>query len=187
MRFPAIKLFVLLIALVLVSSACSVTRSTRGGLRPGIEIGKETCILVMPVPDPYEKHKDPAHGSGQAVAAAIRDSLVTHGFKPSMGKSTELKDALGEAAKVPCAYTLRAIVTEWEDNATPWSGKPDSYELSTELYTASTGDLAGSSTHRVVGPEWAGFERHPDRFISEAVDHSLSKIFRWQPTVFEEQ
>jgi hypothetical protein len=165
-------------------SACSVTRSTRGNLAPGVQIEKEGKVFIMAIADPFEKHENPAHGSGTAVEVAIRDSLMSHGFKPFISKIADLQEGITEAGKLAYQCILRAVVTEWEDNATPWSGKPDTYELSVEIYGVENKELLGAATHRVAGPEWAMFERHPDRFIPEAVDHVLAKIFRWQPSVF---
>jgi hypothetical protein len=182
-RSPYFVICLLAVSLTILS-ACSVTRTTRGNLAPGAQIEKGSKVLVMSVADPYEKHKDPAHGSGAAVVAAIRDALMAHGFRPLTSKIEDLKSATSEAVQSACRYVLKAVVTEWEDNLTPWSGKPDSYELSVEIYSVPEGDLLGAATHRAVAPEFAGFERNPDRFIPEAVDFTLGKIFGWEPTVF---
>ena len=135
----------------------------------------------------YNKHQNSDHGSAIVLVAALRSLLITHGFESYVGKTLDLEKAILEASTMQCNYVLKATVIEWEKNAPPWSGKPDSYGLSLELYTIPNGNIVGFATHRVVGPKWTGFRHHPDRFIPEAADHSLSKIFRWSPMIFADQ
>jgi Domain of unknown function (DUF4823) len=56
------------------------------------------------------------------------------GFAPFSSDSVSMADAIKEAKERAYDYVLRTNITEWEDNATAWSGKKDSIALSLELY-----------------------------------------------------
>ena len=77
------------------------------------------------------------------------------------------------------------MIVEWEDNVTEWSSNPDKLALSLELYEVSTKHLVASGGHRVAGQVFTlKSGQSPTRFLPEAADHSLAKIFGWQPSVY---
>jgi len=180
-------LFLLFVALAIFSSACSVSRATRSSLYHNPNIVKDSKIYIMGIDGSYKKQQNSDRESAMVLIAAIRSLLMTHGFRSYVGKTLDLEKAILDAATMQCNYVLKATVTEWGENAPPWSGNQDSYGLSIELYGVPHGNIVGFATHRVVGPKWTGFRHHPDRFIPEAADHSLSAIFRWSPMIFANQ
>ena len=180
-------LFLLFVALAIFSSACSASRATRSSLYHNPIIVKGSKIYIMGIDGFVNGQQNSDHGSDIVLVAALRSLLITHGFESYVGKTLNLEKAILEAETMEYNYVLKATVIEWEKNVPPWSGKPDSYGLSLELYTVPKGNIVGFATHRVVGSRWTGFRHHPDRFIPEAADHSLSTIFRWSPMIFADQ
>jgi len=175
------RLVIAMIASTLLLFGCMATRTTTGGFMPGVErVAPGEKILVMKVEDSPEIRKGQAAGSGKAITAALRDSLIQHGYPAVMSEQSSLKVALIDAGGQQCAYVLRGELTEWVDRATEWSGRPDLTSLSVELYSAKNGSLVGSVTHSVAGGDSA---RAPQRFVPELADHSLGKLFGWVPTV----
>jgi len=87
-----------------------------------------------------------------------------------------MADAVKEAKELGYDYVLRASITEWEDNATAWSGKKDSIALSLELYDL-TPTLVASSNHRQKGSSFAASDSAPDRLLPKAVEAAVGRVF----------
>jgi hypothetical protein len=121
------------------------------------------------------------------MTAGIRDTLIAHGVSVVALDTSQVHDPAERAAASGCRYYLRGSIPEWEDNATEWSGKPDVAALSLELFESDTRELVGSATHRVASSTAQGFSRRPDRFVPELVDHALSTLFGWTPSVVTEK
>jgi len=117
-----------------------------------------------------------------ALTAAFRDSLLAHGFPPKIGPHSDLEKGLAEAAAAGIPFVLKVVPTEWEDNATKWSGKPDSATMSFELYSSSTKALVGAGSYAMRSTKNADDNPSPNRFIPELADAGLAKLFGWSPT-----
>ena len=115
------------------------------------------------------------------MTSSIRNQLIEHGFSPRVAEATRLSSALSEAEKLDFTYVLKGVLTEWEDNATEWSGKPDRAALSLELYEVQSERMVASSQYRIKGSVVSQFSQ-PDRFVPELVDNALGRIFNWTPT-----
>lgn len=148
---------------------------TSGGLVAGQSTVRKGKVVVMAVADGKERSGDIAAGSGNLVRSALRDALVTRGFTPLTSESTSMPEAVKEAKELSYDYVLKATITEWEDNATAWSGKKDSLALSLELYDV-TPTLIASSSHRQKGSSFAMSDSAPDRLLAKAVDAALGRI-----------
>lgn len=166
-------------------SGCATTRSTTGQGVPGTTIVPGARVLIMRLPDVVQKGEGTVGGSGEAVAAAIRDDLMRHGYAVVTSDKTALSDAFSEAMALEASYVLRGAITEWEDNATEWSSNPDKLSVSLELYGAARRELVATGGHRVVGqPATLVSGQTPMRFVPETADHSLARVFGWHPTVY---
>jgi hypothetical protein len=175
------KQLVALGAMTLLLTACSANRTIEGAWLPGTELIPGASVLILPVGDGIERSDGPASGSGAAVTSSIRNQLIEHGFSPRVAESTRLSSALSEAEKLDFTYVLKGVLTEWEDNATEWSGKPDRAALSLELYEVQSERMVASSQYRIKGSVVSQFSQ-PDRFVPELVDNALGRIFNWTPT-----
>jgi hypothetical protein len=113
----------------------------------------------------------------------MRDALIARGIPIATTEKPDLSAALDDARALECTYLLKAIIPEWEDNATEWSGKPDVAALSVELYETAEQSLVATATHRVASSTTQGFSRRPERFVPELVDHTLGTVFGWPPSV----
>jgi hypothetical protein len=133
----------------------------------------------MPVQDGIDKTEGQARGSGAALTGAFRDTLMSHGYVPTVGTGSSLEASLDEAQKMGFRYVLRGTITEWEDNVTEWSGNPDTAKVSVDLYDVATKEIVGGSTHRMVGSPVDLFHRSVDRFAPELADKSLGRILGW--------
>jgi hypothetical protein len=176
------KVSVVLAALTLLQGCVgSVTRSSSFNVAPGKVVAPRSKVFILAVRDGGDP-KDGA-GSGAAVATAIRDKLLAKGLTPLLSDESTLKAGLAAAKEQGYAYVLRPLVTQFEDNNTPWSHKPDRGSLSVELYDTASGELAAAGTHNVVGPTQDPVDLKPVRFIPELVDTCLGTLFGWPPTV----
>jgi len=135
-------------------------------------------IVLLTVQDGKERGGDIGAGSGGNFTAAIRDALVLHGLSPLTSEKTSLAEGIQEARQLGYEYVLRAMITEWEDNATEWSGKKDSAALSVEIYDL-TPMLVASGTARKQGSSWAMSSKSPDRLVAEVTQACLAKAFGW--------
>ena len=168
--------------------ACaSMHRETIGGWMGAQPVISNAKIYVLMAPDGVEREEGPAIGSGAAMTAAIREQLIRHGYTVVPGKETSAELALPAATTAQTTYILVSTPTEWEDNLTEWSGKPDRAGLYVELYEVPSGQLVSTAKHRVVSSTSAWVSRETDRFIPELVDQALAKLFGWQPTVATQQ
>ncbi len=184
MRNRRVSAALLVLATGLVASCAGMERNTTGQWLPGQSLASGASVLLMPVSDGKEKEEEgPAVGSGAAVGALMRDTLIRKGYGLQQSEKTTVADAVVEARTLGFGYVLKASITEIEDNATEWSGRPDSFALAAELYDAKTGLLAATASHRVQGGTSQYHSRTPERFYPEAVDHVLGKLFGWRPTV----
>ncbi len=164
----------MLAVLVLLTGGSAAAGQTTGGLVSGHAAVKSGKVLILAVPDGKEKGGDVAEGSGARVAAAIRDELVARSLSPMVSEHESLPDGTKEARELQYDFVLRARITEWEDNATEWSGKADSGALSVELYDL-TPVLVSSATHRKRASMFAMSSNSPDRFIPELVQAVLRR------------
>lgn len=82
-----------------------------------------------------------------------------------MSEQTDLDAAIKQAQTLRYDYVLKAIITEWEDNATEWSGRPDSAAVSAELYDAQSMKLVATATQREQASAIAMVPQSPERFI----------------------
>jgi hypothetical protein len=134
-------------------------------------------ILLLPIADGVERKDGPAAGSGAAMTANLRDTLIQRGASPLVTEATGLSAAFEEARKLGYQYVLKGVFTEWEDNATEWSSRPDTAALSVELYDAATAGLIGTATHRERGSAVTLVSQSPERFIPLLSRAIIGKLF----------
>ena len=160
---------------------CAATRQTTGGyLSDNEPVPAGSRVLIVPIPDGVEAEDGPAQGSGRSMTNALKDALIVHGFSPLISESTKLPQVFDEAEKLEYPYVLRGTITQWEDNATEWSGRPDLAELSVEVFVAESHTMVASVTHSIQGGDSG---KQPHRFIPELADQTLARIFGWRPAI----
>ena len=163
----------------LVATLACASSQTGGGVVPGQTrpTATGTKVVILAVPDGSERREGPAGGSGAAMTAALRDSLIQKGIAPLVSETDSLTGAFEQARDLDYDYVLKAVLTEWEDNATEWSGRPDSAALSAELYDANEATLVATATQREKGSSMAITSQTPERFLEEIADHVVAKLF----------
>jgi hypothetical protein len=159
----------------------SVTRSSSFNVAPGKIVAPRSRVFIVAVRDGGDQKT--GVGSGSAVATAIRDTLLSKGFSPLLSDENTIHAGLVAAKEGGYSYVLRPVITQWEDNNTPWSHHPDRASLSVELFDVDSGDLVAAGTHNVVGPTMDPIDLKPERFIPELVDTCLGSVFGWKLTV----
>jgi len=162
--------------LVLSYLAACATSQTGGGVVPGQTIRPASKIIVLPIPDGVERKDGPAAGTGAAMAAGIRDALIQAGVSPMVTEQTGLDGAIKQARSLGYDYVLKATITEWEDNATEWSGRPDSAGVSAELYDAKSMQLVSTATQREQASAMAVVPQSPERFIPTLSRRVVEKL-----------
>jgi len=164
-------------------AGCATTRSSNVVVVPGKLIPRGAKVYILKVADGQERHEGVAAGSGFAVATGLRDALFAQGFPPLLSDVSELEAGLSEAAGIGYEYVVRAAITEWEDNATAISTRPDRAALSVEVYDVARRELIATSRHEVASGHGDFKSRTPDRFIPELADFCLGSLFGWKPTI----
>jgi len=133
-------------------------------------------ILILQVADGKTRDGGTGAGSGAALAAAIRDALVARGILPFVSECRSMEEGIKEAKGLSYESILRVTITEWEDNATAWSGNPDSVAISLELFDL-TPTLISSATQRKKGSIWAMSSKSPDQWFPGLVKTTVAKVF----------
>jgi hypothetical protein len=168
--------FLVLVLFALVAFSCATSQTT-GTVVPGQAALPPGKVLIIPIADGSERREGSAAGSGAAMTAAVRDALIAQGVTPLVSEVTTLAAAVDEARKLDYPYILKAVIIEWEDNATEWSGRPDTAALSAELYDASSATLLATATHREKASSMALISQSPDRFMPLIAKAIAAKFF----------
>lgn len=169
--------FVAVVAGMVASVAGCGSTQVRGGSVAGVAVPSSGRICYMPVKDGHERSGPVVAGSGATMTAAIRDELVERGMDAAPLESDSLAMAGAEARGLACTTILRATVTEWEDNATEWSGKGDSIGASAELFNASDVRMISTASVRKKASAMAFVSRSPERFAQVVASDVVAKLF----------
>ncbi len=165
----------------LVLSCAGMQRKSTGEWLPGKALGSDHSVLLMRIPDAIEAGEGPAGGSGTALMSEIRELLLQKNIRLGISEETTVAGAAKSAREQGLAYVLKVVISQWEENATEWSGKPDVVGASAELYDSATGGLVAVASHKVTGSTSAWTSRTPDRFYPEIADNLLGRLFDWRP------
>jgi hypothetical protein len=150
---------------------------------PGKLVAPGSKVYLTAVVDGTERGGDVAAGSGFATAVGLRDALLRQGFPPLLGDGADINAGLDEASRLGYPYLVRGAITEWEDNATPVSTRPDRAGLWSSSSRTWRARLIATSTHQLEGARGEYASRTPDRFIAELADTCLGTLFGWKPSV----
>jgi Domain of unknown function (DUF4823) len=162
-------------------TACGTSVQSSGGVVTGKTLLPSAKVLIIPFADAIDKGGKTIGGSGGAVTGAMRDNLLAHGASPATADSKTLADGLIEAQKLGYNYVLKGSLINWEDNATEWSGRPDTAGITIEVYDTNFRELLGSATENVRASMVSYTAGSPDRFAPALADLALSKTFGWRP------
>ena len=116
---------------------------------------------------------------GKGMVAALRKVLMEKAIPLSTSESTNLVQGYDEASRMGFDYVLKCVITEWEDNATAWSGKGDKLRISIELFDAKSKQLVAAGSHYRIATGFTLVSGSPDRFMDECATGALSQIFGW--------
>ncbi len=152
----------------------------KGGWMQGKSLDRSLKVLVMPVPDGSEKREGVAAGSGTAIGAGVRDYIIGQRMAAMIGDASKLVDAFTEAEAMKCGYVARTLITEWEDNATAWSGKSDTLGVSFELYDVASREIVASCSYRKRSPSFTLASNSPEQLIERALNECPGMLFRGQ-------
>jgi hypothetical protein len=165
---------------VLLSMGCSVPRSIpEGRVVAGQTVNQGGKVLILAVADGQEQGQPAANGSGRGMVASLRKSLMQKGIPISTTDATAITAGCDEASKINFDYVLKCVITEWEDNATAWSGKGDKLRISVELFNAKTKQLVAAGSHYRIATGFTLASGTPDRFMDECALGALSQIYGW--------
>jgi hypothetical protein len=173
----------MLVALMFLALSCATpVHQTTGQWVPGMTLVATPKIILIDIADGQERGQEATKGSGQEMVGALRDRLMGHNIAVQTIQSVEIEKGYEEAARLGFDYVLRGVFTNWEDNATAWSGNPDRADFTIEIYSVPDKRLAGSASHRVQASGFTMMSGTPMRFIPELADNTLARLFGW-PTV----
>jgi hypothetical protein len=123
-------------------------------------------VLLLPIPDGGNSEDGMAPGSGAAMTADLRDKLLQRGMSP----------LVSEARTLGYEFLIKAVFTDWQDNATEWSGRPDRAAVSAELYDAKSATLLATATDREKGSAISLVSQDPSRFYPVISNSILTKF-----------
>lgn len=169
---------------ILFAGCTSFQRSTKGQWIPGERFDSSGVIGVMPPSDAEQPKLGRIAGSGAALGAAIRDSLLRRGLKIRILESSVLSEAGPEAGQSGCTYLLKSFYTEWEQHSTEWSAIPTSATGSAELYDVKSRTLLATATHRDAGSNVSFVHRNVSRYVPEIADAIVATLTGTRPLVF---
>ncbi|MBK8573769.1 MAG: DUF4823 domain-containing protein [Holophagaceae bacterium] len=170
----------LLACLPLLAFGCSVPRSVpEGNVVSGRSINAQDKVLILSVIDGQEQGQAPANGSGKGMVTALRKTLMEHNIPVSTSESTNLIQGFDEASKLGFDYVLKCVITEWEDNATAWSGKGDKLRISVEIFDAKSKTMVAAASHYRIATGFTFVSGSPDRFMDECSLGALSQVYKW--------
>lgn len=173
----------LLVGVALLTLSCATpVHQTTGQWAPGMAVVATPKVVLLDIADGQERGQEATTGSGQAMVGALRDRLMGHTIAVQTIQSVAIEKGYEEATRLGFDYVLRGVFTNWEDNATAWSGNPDRAEFAVELYSVPDKRLAGSASHKVQASGFTLLTGTPMRFIPELADNTLGRLFGW-PTV----
>ena len=148
------------------SSSSAPARSSVAGIR----------VLLLPIPDGGNSEDGMAPGSGAAMTADLRDKLLQRGMSPLVTEATTLQAAIEQARTLGNEFLIKAVFTDWQDNATEWSGRPDRAAVSAELYDAKSATLLATATDREKGSAISLVSQDPSRFYPVISNSILTKF-----------
>lgn len=183
----------LLAAIIAVGCASS---QTTGGSVPGtaattpLPVGAAASVsglrvMILPISDGGNAEDGIAPGSGAAMTANLRDALLKRGISPLVTEAATLDQAVQQARSLRYEYIIKAVFTDWQDNATEWSNRPDHAALSAELYDTETVTLLAALTHAEKGSALSMVSQNPARFyplISTAVINKFVPVMAGRRT-----
>lgn len=86
-------------------------------------------------------------GSGQMAAQSLARALTENGIKVSLGAAVEQPEkSLISARNSGAGYVADLVLTNWENRATAWSGRPSRLSTSVRIRNAATGETVDAST-----------------------------------------
>ncbi len=161
--------------------ACSVPRTrVVGEVVPGQSINPAGKFLILSCDDAQERGEEVTKGSSNALVSAVRDRMMQHSMKISITQATALEAGYREAKENSFDYLVRPSFTNWEDNATAWSGNGDKAGISLEVFDARTHTMLAASSYNRTATGFTLAPGSPMRFIDDAADKTLSQIFHWK-------
>jgi|GEM_PF-1637280 len=171
------KLFGILVLSFHILSCASHQSITKGGIFAGEKIKFPSRIVVMLMADGTGQTDGQWAGSGIAMSNGLRDVLIENSFFATVSESNKLEEAKSLASSLKCDYVIKSTITEWEDNATEWSGKPDSLSLTSELYDLQSSSFTSTASHREQSSGAALVPQSTRRFIPIAADRIIKRLF----------
>jgi uncharacterized protein DUF4823 len=168
-----------LVMLAALGFGCSATRIESSYPLRGVAVPAGTKVLLLPIADGQERGEPPTPGSGAAMERALRDDLLAHGMVVMSVARGMPDDVLDAAAAEGCLLVLKGTFTEWADNATEWSGKPDVAAFALEIIDPTARQFIGSATIRQRGSVFALTNESPTRFVPELAKKTLAQAFGW--------
>jgi len=117
--------------------------------------------------------------SAAATAQAPRTALLIHVDKVVVGttKGEDTASAIAQAKQQGLTNVVQAIILNWEDRATEWSGIPDKITLKMAIYNVQTGATV-SSTVTSASSKWGTLGGdHPQDLLPEPTKRFVDPLF----------
>lgn len=174
------------LALVFAASACRAKyKPLESSLDPGFsasELAHSRIVVNHAAPGCYND------GDGRAYPrSGVRTSNVIYAICKAYNHRTQLHGTVFEnvdemiddlnARGVPADYVIFAVINNWEDHATEWSGIPDRIDVALGLYRVRDRRCVAFE-HFKASSKWATFGGdHPQDLLEKPIKVILARWF----------
>ena len=119
-----------------------------------------------------------SNSPGQYVATVLADEFSKRGIKVNMAEGAASHEAnLAAAQKQGAGYLIIPVLTNWEHNATQWSGNPSTLGLRLSILNAATGvqirldNIESQSSHLSL------FGTDPKELLDDAFEKYIKDLY----------
>lgn len=147
----------------------SFSNPAQGGLFTGSEI-----LLLTPADGASGTKVTP--GSGAVVANRVLYQLKTRPCKVTLESNANSIKEIDDAVLAKYKFVIAPTISNWEDNATAWSGKPCRLRLTFDIYDSNR-NLITSSNIDAQGTSVTMSATDPSDLIDKPLKEILDELF----------
>lgn len=145
---------------------------------PSELLSKAASAYVLFVKDGAYGRRD-YRGSGRTVSRGLQGNLLRYLDRVELATTAEPREqGLVTARGMGLTYLFEAIVLNWEDRATQWSGRPDRISIRFAVFDVESGrKLAAAEEH--ASSKWFTFGGdHPQDLVPRLSQRFVDRLFR---------
>lgn len=168
-------LWILFVGVLL--SGCASEYKTDSFSAPSSTLDR-SAIAYVAVPDNGRYGDITYQGSAKQTTLAIFGAISTRASRAVMADTHLTHDAdLAAAKRLGASYLFEAVIINWEDRATEWSGRPDRITLKLTVYAVATGQELASAVLNSHSSWWTLGGNHPQDLLPETLQPFVDRVY----------